>query len=80
MTTTYPPTRFDRCLTAAQWIARIIAGALWLCLLGVTIWCHDIGAILFFAWFTYLLAPIKHPCDYPSYAAWWRDRANWRRS
>lgn len=74
-----PLTRADRFITVAQWVARIILGALWLWLLGMVIWWHTLDTFVLLAWFTYFLAPINHPCDYPSYAAWWRDRANWRR-
>jgi len=21
--------------------------------------------------------PIKHPCDYPNYHTWWKDKGNW---
>lgn len=33
--------------------------------------------VLFIGCFLYLIAPIKHPCDYHSFSAWWSDRANW---
>jgi hypothetical protein len=25
----------------------------------------------------YLILPIRHPCDYGSYSAWWKDHKNW---
>ncbi len=37
----------------------------------------DVGAIFPWALLTYGLLPIKQPCDYSSYQAWWSDRANW---
>lgn len=35
-------------------------------------------AIAILAWLALLFAPIKWPCNYGSYRAWWRDRRNWR--
>lgn len=76
----FAPTHFDRILNVAQWVARVIVAVLWLWLLTMAIKYHDLGIIALLAWFTYLMWPdLKHPCDYGSYAAWWADRANWRR-
>ena len=39
---------------------------------------HDILSLsIFILYFLYLIAPIKHPCDYNSYSKWWSDRSNW---
>jgi len=39
---------------------------------------HDFFCLLIILiYFVYLLAPIKHPCDYNSYHKWWIDRSNW---
>ena len=37
----------------------------------------DVGGMMLCAWLIYLVAPIRHPCDYNSYRAWWEDRRNW---
>ncbi len=67
-------------MNALVLIARILTACIWLgcvyiCYLGLL--AHDLSGVLLLAWFTYLIWPMKHPCDYSSYGAWWADRANW---
>ena len=39
----------------------------------------DASGIIFLLVAVYLVYPIKHPCDYKSYSAWWADKNNWNR-
>ena len=47
------------------------------CLLCYCLWKEPsvLGALILL-WYVWAVLPIKHPCDYPSYSAWWADRKN----
>jgi len=54
------------------WVLAVIM-VLWFLSFGM----HSIGDMLVICFFGYLLAPIKHPCDYNSYSQWLQDIRHW---
>ena len=44
---------------------------------GIAFYYKDLGALVFMCFMLPAILPMKHPCDYNSYAQWWADRENW---